>query len=194
MVRTMLATAVLAVTLCVVPGSAMAGRTTVALRSSDLAVRESAEESYGDYFLIDVDVPTGIASESLLGAILEFYLDVDIRIDTVLVEEPDTTYTVVQRNPVPLIDVFALTSAPGQTLDPQQWDPQMAFPTPISTGTNKVVRIDITRVVNYYLEHPQQNHGLVVGSLTGRRAGRFSLRETFGTGVLARIRYVFFSL
>ena len=98
---------------------------------------------------------------------------------------------VVKRNPVPLLEVFALSSPDRGVLDSEQWNKGMSFPVPLSTGTNKIVRIDITRLVKYYVENPGENHGLIIGSLSGERRGLFSLQETFDSGVLGRIRYIY---
>ncbi|HEU4364292.1 MAG TPA: hypothetical protein VFT13_02385, partial [Candidatus Krumholzibacteria bacterium] len=143
------------------------------------------------YFLMSVDVPDGVASTTLLGAILEFALDVDVRADTVAVVDQDTSYAVIHWSPVPLVEVCALNSATGSALDSLRWNRDMSFPVPVALGTDKVVRIDITRLVNHLINNPEENHGLVIGSLSGRRNGVFSLRQRFGPGVLARIRYVY---
>ena len=50
--------------------------------------------------------------------------------------------------------------------------------------------LDITDIVRSFLADPGSNHGLVVGSLSGSRAGLFTLKEgTIAPGVVARVTF-----
>lgn len=167
------------------------GGRTVELRAQDVSVREADREDVGPHFVLDIDIPGGVTGEVLLGAILEFVVNADTRVDTTWIEEADTLKAFVHSTPVPLVEVYALTSRGGSALNTENWNQAMSFPVPVGVGSEKIVRINITRLVKYLIENPEANHGLVVGSLTGDRFGLFTLQEHFGDGVKARIRYVY---
>ena len=184
-----LAISVFSIAVCSVAEAAWSG-TTVELRSQDVSVQEAVASEAGPHFVMDINVPDGVSAERLVGAILEFVVDADTRVDTTWVEDADTLRAVVHSTPVPMVEVYALTSS-RSALDRENWNEAMSFPVPVGVGSDKMVRIDITRLVKYLIEHPSENHGIVVGSLTGERFGIFALQEYFGAGVVARIRYVY---
>ncbi len=179
------------IAVCCVAGAAWSGGTTVELRSQDVSVREAVVAETGPHFVMDINIPEGLPSDRLLGAILEFVVDADTRVDTTWVEEADTLKAFVHSTPVPMVEVYALTSSSGSELDRRNWNEAMSFPVPVGVGSDKMVRIDITRLVKHLIVNPEENHGIVVGSLTGDRFGIFSLQEHFGAGVVARVRYVY---
>lgn len=185
-----LAISVFSIAVCSVAGVAWSGKT-VELRSRDVSVREAVASEVGPYFVMDIDVPEGLSGERLAGAILEFMVDADTRVDTTWVEDADTLRAVVHSTPVPMVEVYALASSSGSAQDRENWNEAMSFPVPVGVGSDKMVRIDITRLVKHLIENPSENHGIVVGSLTGERFGLFTLQEHFGAGVVARIRYVY---
>jgi len=56
---------------------------------------------------------------------------------------------------------------------------------PVAVGDNRSVRIDVTDAVTRFMRNPSENHGLVIGSLRGRRDGLFELKNS--GGALARM-------
>jgi hypothetical protein len=105
----------------------------------------------------------------LLGAYLEFYLDVDAR------EVGDVV------NPAPWLDVYALAGTIGESLGEEDFAAAATPPGNVLLGENRRVLRDVTDIVRGYLANPQSNHGLVLGSLRGLREGLFTVQ----TGVLA---------
>lgn len=172
-------------------GTAWSAGTTVELRSQDVSVEEALVSETGPHFVMNINVPEGLSSARLVGAILEFVVDAGTRVDTTWVQDADTLRAVVHSTPVPMVEVYALTSSSGSALDRENWNEAMSFPVPVGAGSDKMVRIDITRLAKYLIENPEENRGIVVGSLTGDRFGIFALQEHFGPGVVARIRYVY---
>jgi hypothetical protein len=163
----------------VLGSSAQADRFSVYIGAGDVATYEAAEPGFGDYYVIHFEVPDQVQSGGLDHAYLDLYFDVAAReIDGYLEETP-------------LIEVYALKSAFGGRLAPTQFDDQ-SVPTVrnVRLGENRRVVIDITEIVRSYAQDSDANHGLIIGSLTGARAGIFSMRtDGFPEGAVARITF-----
>lgn len=166
------------IAVCCVAGAAWGGGTTVELRSQDVSVREAVVAETGPHFVMDINIPEGLPSDRLLGAILEFVVDADTRVDTTWVEEADTLKAFVHSTPVPMVEVYALTSSSGSELDRRNWNEAMSFPVPVGVGSDKMVRIDITRLVKRESRgEPRHRRGL---------ADRRSVRDLLAAGAFRR--------
>ena len=91
----------------------------------------------------------------------------------------------------PLIEVFALTGTLSGEPDPSRFaEVNAPMARNVAVGENRRVVIDITEAVSEYLADPGSNHGLILGSLTRRRDGLFTVRTgSLGAGVVARVTY-----
>jgi hypothetical protein len=163
------------VSLCVVAvAPVQAERTVVAIGSQQLTVHEDGE--LGDYYTLSLAVPGVLDGQELLGAYLEFYVDVDAMEIGDMVDE------------APWLDVFALTQTHGATVDPEEFGTPAAAPGAVIRGESRRVLRDITEIVRGWMAAPQSNHGLIVGSLTGVRDGLFTVKAgVLGEGVVARL-------
>jgi len=92
-------------------------------------------------------------------------------------------------DPAPLLEVFALKRALTGEPTPSDFDTtRLPMSRPVSLGSDRLVRIEITEFAQRILADPSKNHGLVVGSMTGARSGEFTLNpDGFGPGVSVRV-------
>jgi len=77
---------------------------------------------------------------------------------------------------------------PGEA-DDSKVVPRSTMRRPVEVGNNRSVRIDVTEAIKRFMDSPSDNHGLVIGSLRGRRDGLFELKSS--GGALARITYLY---
>lgn len=171
--------ALIAVAILMLGSSVQADRFSVYVGANDVATYDAAEPGLGDYYVLHFQVPNRIRSNRLDHAYLELRFDVASReIDGYLEETP-------------LLEVYALKSDFGGVIAPTQFEAQ-SVPTVrnVLVGEDRRVVIDITEIVRSYVEDPARNHGLIIGSLTGVRAGIFSIRAGgFPEGAVARITF-----
>jgi hypothetical protein len=78
-------------------------------------------------------------------------------------------------NEAPVLEVYALTQAWAGAVDPQIMDPETRAVRAVALGEGRRVLLDITDIVRDHLAGRVDNHGLVLGSVTGRREGDFQL-------------------
>jgi hypothetical protein len=171
-----LAAGVVVSLLLLVTVPAHAEQIVVALGAQHLGAHSAAEEGLGDYYTLALPIPTAIEGEELFGAYLELYLDVDAReIDEMV-------------NDTPYLDVFALTEALGQSLDPEAFGTPALEPGYVTLGENRRVLRDVTNIVRSYLDTPASNHGVILGSLRGVRDGLFTVKSGVAEqGVVGRL-------
>ena len=170
-----------AVVLIIWLSSAEADKLTTTIESSKLTTHAESNPSLGAYFVLQVDVPQAILKAKTTNhAFLEFYVDVTSR-------EVDG-YT----ESTPVFEIYALSASFSGQVDPTKFAPQLiATSRPVAAGQNRRVQIDIAEFIRTYVKNPSKNHGLIIGSLTGRRAGVFSIKaNAFGAGIPARITYL----
>ena len=93
-------------------------------------------------------------------------------------------------DPAPLFEVYALKQTLSGDPEPSKFEAtRLPMSRPIATGTDRLVKIDITEFVQKILADPSKNHGLVIGPLTNDKRGIFVVKEDgFGAGIPARIR------
>jgi hypothetical protein len=164
----------------VVVGSAdetLAEHYTVALGTNDIRTITPQDESLGKFYLVSIDVPTVLEDKDLLGAFLEILVDVDSR--------PADGVS----NEFPMLEVYALTEDFVSELNPSK----LTMPSPmrrnVVVGEDRTVKIDIREVVRKYMASPEDNHGLILGSLTNARDGLFELKSS--NGRLATLTYYY---
>ena len=157
--------------------SVYADRYAVDVPASGLSTFSPDSAGLGSYYVLQFDPPAGVTSRTLRHAFLEFFLDASAR-------EVDS-YT----DNSPVLEVYALKSTFTGQLDPSQFMAQ-ALPAVrnVAVGDERRVVVDITEIVRVYLEDSAENHGLIVGSLTGIRPGVFSIRtDKIGGSAVARV-------
>jgi hypothetical protein len=157
--------------------SAAAQKIVTNLGANDLTTVTPEDPSLGDFYVLDVDVPQGLTVSNLHLAVLE------LRLDVASTDQAEST---------PVLEVYALNSAFTGTLNPEQFAP---LTTPlhhnVAVGANRKMMLDITEIVKSYLETPSQNHGLVIGSLTGDRNGLFSIKSNaLAPRIVARVVFL----
>lgn len=159
-----------AASLLVAMTSGVVARTvTIDLMRADVQAHAPSDETLGNYYTFDVPLPERRSRERFMSATLELYVDAASAVDE------------VARGGVLTLEVFAMKSAQTAEVTMSDLQPGPVTRT-VQTGQSKRVRLDISELVGYLLEHPDENHGLVVGSLTGQRVADFTLRH----GVIAR--------
>jgi hypothetical protein len=110
---------------------------------------------------------------------LELYFDVESReVDGYLDETP-------------FLEIYTLNQEFAGELDPSQFTTRTS-PTVrnVVVGQNRRVVIEITEIVQSYIDNPSGNHGLIIGSLTGNRSGLFSIKTgMFANAGIAKITF-----
>jgi len=158
-------------------GSAAAERITVALSGNDVTAVSPANEALGDYYLVTVQIPSALSGKRLVGAYLDVTVDVSARaVDSLTIHTPT-------------LEVHVLSEAATGEIDDTNVFPRSSMRRPVAVGDNRSVRIDVTEAIERFIRSPSDNHGLVIGSLRGRRDGVFELKSA--GGVLAEITYLY---
>ena len=157
--------------------SVNADRYTVDVLTSGLSKYSPGNADLGDYYVLQFDPPVSLTEQTLKRAYLELYIDATAR--------EVGGYT----DKSPLVEVYALKSAFTGQLDPSQFaDQTIPAVRNVAIGNDRRVVIDITEIVRSFLVKPSQNHGLVIGSLSGLRTGVFSIGvDKLGGAAVARV-------
>lgn len=157
---------------------ASARMVTIDVMRSDIEVH--TPEALGAYYTFALAIPARLPAETFMHAYLELYVDAATSVDA------------VAAGGVTTLEVYPLQSPLSGELRAVDLRPASMKRT-VRLGTSQYVRVDISEHVRYLLEHPSEDFGLAVGSLTGQRLGRFTLRHNgFGErGVAARVTMVF---
>lgn len=153
----------------VVAGLADAKKATVSILIGDVGVHSGER---GNFYVVNVAIPGDLEGKRLDRVVLEFAVDAS----------PTSLEDSVAS---PAVGVFPLTQtyageslgdAPGMDASPVT---ESAVPSvrPLTTGENRLVRMDITAIVRGWLANPSSNHGLVIGSLTGPEVGTIILKD-----------------
>jgi hypothetical protein len=137
---------------------------TIVLTVNDVTSHASEDVAYGAYYTLAFDLPTVPEGARLEHAVLEFYVDVAAKTRDQYV------------NDTPILEVYAFTSTFDGDLNPAEWDTNSTVTQPLLWGEEKHVVMDVTAIIRSFLDNPNRNHGLVIGSLTGMREGDFSVR------------------
>ena len=158
--------------------NAFAARHVVLLASSEVATYSTSDPTLGDFYTLQVQVPGIIQGKELYAALLEFYTDVfSVKISG-------------RYSRTPVIEAYELKTAFAGVVNPTQFETSSVALTNVVSGQNKRVILDITAIIKSYLANPASNHGIILGSLTASRDGKFSIRSgQIGAGTVARITY-----
>jgi hypothetical protein len=154
---------------------AQASRLTVPVTTSGMT---SATSRNRPFYVLTVDVPEDLSGKRLDTATLEFY------VDAALVSGEEAEHS-------PTIDVRALTAAysPNDELSSSS---ALGRARPVPLGHNRKVVVDITDMVKAWIASPSSNHGIVVGSLGGSKAGDFTVRsDVLGGSKVATVTYFY---
>ena len=140
-------------------------RETVLIRPADVTVHDEPDTTLAPYYTISYAWPDGLTSRQLNRAILEMFLDVGAR--------PREEFL----NPSPLFEVYALTEPLTGAFDPGRLERAARAVRPVAAGEGRRVVLDVTAIVHAHLDGRIENHGLIIGSLTGERDGLFTLQS-----------------
>jgi hypothetical protein len=146
--------------LLVVPLAAHSKSVTVQVAGQGLS---SGTTERGVYYVVNLPVPEEVVGKRLDTVLLEFYVDV----------EADESITIEYS---PAIEVFPLSEASQVGRSPQF---TTSHPTsrPVALGDGQRVMVDITDIVKGWIASPSTNHGLVIGSFSGPKAGTLNVRS-----------------
>lgn len=145
---------------------ATAGGLVVELESSDVTTINPADTTLGDYYTVQVDLPSGLTATTFRRAFLELTFNVSVRSDAVF------------ETPAPVLEVFSLAQDLQGDFDEEDLRQPSSMKRGVRTGDGQTVRVDITPAIKRFLANANDNHGLIVGSLTKGREGVFALRDT----------------
>ena len=172
----------IAVALALSTSVAGARTLTIDVKRADVQAYRPQSTRLGTYYALKLSTPARLPKETFMDAYLEVYVDATSDVD-----ERATAGLVT-------FEVFPLKSALTGELSASSLR-AAAMKRTVRVGTSRRVRINIAEYVRYVLDHPTENFGLVLGSLTGQRLGKFTLRQgVLGEGVVARVSLTFLKL
>ncbi len=155
--------------------AADASHVTVPVTTSGMA---SASVDSRPIYVLSLEVPEAVSGKRLDTALLEFY------VDAALVSGEEVEHT-------PSIDVRALTATYSPTGELAS-SAALGRARPVSVGSGRKVVVDITDIVKAWIASPSSNHGIVVGSLGGSKAGDFTMRsDVLGGGKVATVTFFY---
>lgn len=162
-------------------GSAAARDLTISIPMQQ--VRVLSGES-GQFYFIHVSLPAELDGKRLDSAMIEFSVDAEA------IALADSVATPVF-GAYPLTSPYNADAQPSGAAATPAFDKVVPSARPIAFGERNVLRMDITDTVKAWIENPQSNFGLVIGSLTGPKIGTVMLNTTL-SGSDSAIRITFF--
>jgi len=145
---------------------ARAERLDVYLSANALTTHSPDDTTLGDYYLLQFQIPQELQGKTVGMAVLE------LRMNVSSVEKNG------YQEKTPLVELYQLKSTFSGSIDPAQF---VSLSSPIVrnavVGESRRVILDLTEIVNSYIESPASNHGVILGSLTGRRDGIFTVKS-----------------
>ena len=171
-----------ATALVLVADVAVARMITMDVMRTDIEVHTPEDETLGAYYTFELAIPARLPAETFMHAYLELYVDAATSVDE------------VAAGGIATLEIYPLQSSLLGELATSDLR-SAAMKRTVRLGGSRRVRVDISEHLRYLLEHPSENFGLAVGSLTGQRLGKFALRhDGLGQGVAARVTIVFAEL
>ena len=150
--------------------AAEAARYAVDLTADDVTAYAVTKDPGDHCYTVPVPIPQVVQGKELFGAYVVLYVDVESTEVNGIVNE------------TPVLDAFALKSDFAGEVDENELGAPAFGPRNVVRGQDRRVVLDVTDIVKGYLDDPASNHGLIIGSVTGIRDGRFTVK----TGVLGR--------
>ncbi len=155
-----------------------AERLSVYIGNNALASYEHSDTARGDFYTLQIQVPSEVVGKKLYGAILELTLDAT---------GAARDLTSVK---VPILEVYALDASFTGSLRAADVIAETGTIRNVAPGENRRVRIDITEIIKAYLEQPTKNHGLIIGGLAPYREGVVLVKQNaYKSGNVAKIDF-----
>jgi len=152
----------------------------VILTGSNVVTCTDSNEQLGPYYVVQIPPLTRFDAGRLHAATLEFVLDVDTNADDGYQDE-----TV-------MLEVYLTSGDIRNDLDMEKLVRPSSMCRNVVVGTNRQIRLDVTAAVKRYLQNPEGNLELAVGSFAGSRRGTFVLRrDVWGPQSVARLVIVY---
>jgi hypothetical protein len=149
----------------------------ILIARQSIATHNETDETLAQYYTVLYALPAGLNEAQLQRAILEVYVDVGAKARDGYLNE------------APVLEVCALSTPYAGAISEETLVLATRAMRPVSLGGDRRVVIDITEIVRANLKGETGNNGIVLGSLTGRRDGDFSiLSGKFDNGATAQLR------
>jgi len=167
----------------------------VPIGSGDVTTYDAASGQGVKYYEFDFQVPGMAEGVTLESAILEFFVDAaSVLQGDFHWFDADSVEQVGYTARTPLLEVYALKSPIDGSVREGQLDKTTMACTPVLTGDNRRVVVDITPIVRSFSSERAPNYGIVVGAFTGSQEGNFTLKSgAFPDGSRARVHLTFAS-
>ncbi len=154
---------------------AAARTVTVSIAPSQVRALDALPGGTARAWLLPVDLPRREPGERVMAAWLDVAVDAGADVEKAALGGAVT------------LEVFGLDRVVRRTVSAADVRAG-AMKRTVEVGTNRRVRVDVTRFVRDVLEDGRANLGLVVGAVTGARLGHFALRtDALGADVAARV-------
>jgi len=156
---------------------ASAERTTMYITASALTTYPAQSTEEGDCFVLQIGLPANLSGKVIEHAYLELYLDVASIERGGYVEN------------TPVVQAYALNAPFQGTVDINQFNVAISpLPRNVLVGSGQRLVLDVTGMIRAIRADSLNHHGLLIGSLTGRRDGLFSVRsDRFPTSAVAKL-------
>ena len=170
------------VVVCLLASVVEARKVTIDIKRADVTSYTPQNTDLGNYYAFNVAIPENLPAERFMDAYLEIYVDVTSDVE-VAAGGGYTTF-----------EVFPLKSDLSGELDGSKLR-SAAMKRTVRVGESQRVKVNISEHVRHVLANPTDDFGLVVGSLTGQRLGKFKVKHgVLGPGVVAQVTIVFHEL
>lgn len=167
-----------------------AEKTTLRIQSSRLTTALRPGTQTVDYYVLGIPDLSAFSRKNIDAAFLEFYANVSARPETLQVIAPDSTYrgTYVYADEEPVLEIYALSGTYQGSIDLESLRQRPVSQQGIRPGVARRIRVDIAPLTASFITDPGQNHGFVLGSLSGRRTGIFDIDPNgVGSGTVATL-------
>lgn len=155
---------------------AMYAKDTILIPLADVVAIAPTDFNHGRSYVVRFQVPALHLGHQLESAIIDFYIDAaSAHRDVEVFPDTDSTRVIEFDNPTPLVELYALTGSMTSELKFSLLDRGSRRVRAVRAGESEHVRMDITGIVQSFIEHPSRNNGIVIGSMGGMREGDFRL-------------------
>lgn len=149
----------------------------------------STETDAVDHYVLTLPSLTELSGKNIFAAFLEFYADVSARPETLQVVGADSTLdTYTYQDEEPVLEIYALAGDYQGAIDLEEVRQYPVSLEGVRPGSGRRIRVDIAPILALFAATPTRNHGLVLGSLSGRRTGIFEIDANGkGSGIVATL-------